>query len=196
MDLLSEHNQGIIRSTSQDHGFPLPLLSTAAQLYLTAMASGWGDEDDCVLARLYLPGRHDLISQLAKYPVHHQEPSASGNTDVNNIKHILEAVHLVIIAEAMSFSDHLGLDATPIKDVITHSASWSKMFEKAFESLHGARWSVRDYPEIDHIRSNLVNFESSLSIMWQKLTSSSRRLSKRLPPFHIHCTWRLLLCRR
>ncbi|KAL9041095.1 MAG: hypothetical protein Q9180_001511, partial [Flavoplaca navasiana] len=49
---------GIITQTARAHAIPLPLLSTAEQLYLSALTNGWGAEDDCELVRLYLPPEH------------------------------------------------------------------------------------------------------------------------------------------
>lgn len=48
--------------------FPVPLVGVAEPLFLSAIADGWGGEDDCVVVRLYLGGRPGLVAERAGRP--------------------------------------------------------------------------------------------------------------------------------
>ncbi|KAI4120813.1 MAG: hypothetical protein LQ341_007496, partial [Variospora aurantia] len=109
MGLRANLQQGIITSTARAHAFPLPVLGTAEQLYLTAISAGWGAEDDCVLTRLYLPSQPDLVGTQAG----HSSSSSSSSPpriSLQTIEDLMIGVHLAGMAEAMSFCTRLGVD--------------------------------------------------------------------------------------
>ncbi|KAL8864719.1 MAG: hypothetical protein Q9174_007246, partial [Haloplaca sp. 1 TL-2023] len=143
---------GIITSTSRDFRYPLPLLSVAEQLYLTCISAGWSKDDDCVTVRLYLPSQHDLVAKQAGSA----SSNASSGITHETIKDLLVGVHLVAVAEAMSFCDHMGIDAMLMYDIVSNAAGASKMFVKAFEPLRKAKWSLKLAPDAVAIRDRLV----------------------------------------
>lgn len=134
--------------------FPLPLLSTAEQLYVTAISAGWGKEDDCVLVRLYLPDRPNLVAQLAQQLNSPKVPTSS----VSDIADLLVGVHLAAMAEAMSYCEYLGIDTNMMFDVVSNAAGASSIFLKAFPEMQGAGWSLRAVDGIERIRERLVSY--------------------------------------
>ena len=145
---------GIITSTSRDFRFPLPLLSTSEQLYMTGISAGWGKEDDCVMVRLYLPGRPNLVAEQAGSPFEgHQSPLVSAV----DIKNLMVGVHLAAMSEAMSFCEVLGIDTTLMFDIVSNAAGASTVFLKYFEPMQQGKWSLKSIPGIKSIRDNLVS---------------------------------------
>lgn len=138
--------------TSREKRFPLPLCSTAEQLYSASISAGWGSEDDCVLVRLFLPGRSSLVQQMAKG----SEPAKGSPVSINDIKNLLIGVHLAASSEAMSFCESLGVDTELMLDVVSNAAGASVMFVKAFADMRKARWSLRGVINADRIRDGLV----------------------------------------
>jgi len=102
--------------------------------------------------RLYLPGRHNLVAQLAK-PSDSRELSA---LSVNDIKDLMVGVHLAGMTEAMSFCDHLGIDSDLMFDVVSNAAGSSSVFLRAFSDMQGARWSLKAIAGIEDICKRLV----------------------------------------
>lgn len=127
-------------------------MSTAEQLYMGCISAGWGKEDDCVLVRLYLPGRENLVAQLAK-PSDRHEPST---LSVNDIKDLMVGVHLAGMSEAMSFCDHLGVDSDLMFDVVSDAAGSSSVFLRTFSDMQCAKWSLKAIAGIEDIRKRLV----------------------------------------
>ena len=151
------YEQGIITSTARDLKFPLPMISTAEQLYLTAVSAGWGKEDDCVLTRLYLPGRPDLIIQNAK------ASNATQPTDltVEDIKDLMVGVHLAGMAEAMLFCEHLGIDTDLMYDIVSNAAGASAIFSKTSADVQKGNWELRSISGAEKIRDRLVSIHQS-----------------------------------
>ncbi|KAJ4178539.1 hypothetical protein NW755_013153 [Fusarium falciforme] len=56
---------GIVVSTARTLQFPLPLASTAEQLYISGSGQGYGTEDDAGLVRVFLPGSPDAVKAQA-----------------------------------------------------------------------------------------------------------------------------------
>lgn len=79
--------RGMITSTARDF---LPMISTAEQIYMTAISAGWGKEDDCVITRLYLLGRLKLVLQRVKAI----DDTRSTDLSVDDIKDLMDGVHL------------------------------------------------------------------------------------------------------
>ncbi|KAI4123912.1 MAG: hypothetical protein LQ338_005059 [Usnochroma carphineum] len=131
---------GIITSTARQHNFPLPVLATAEQLYLTAISAGWGAEDDCVLVRLYLPSQPDLVSTRAGC----SSPSASPSISLDTIENLMVGVHTAAVAEAMAFCVRLGIDVDLMYDIVANAAGASEVFTSLFKELKSNGWWLDD----------------------------------------------------
>ena len=149
---------GIITSTARDFKFPLPLLSESEQLYVKAISAGWGKEDDCTLVRLYLPGRENLVEHEAK-PFHYSE---SPSVEVDDVRNLMIGVHLAAVSEAMSFCEHLGIDASLMFDIVTHAAGASAIFLKTFKEMQKGAWCLQSVTGVETIRDRLVNFPDAI----------------------------------
>ncbi|RSL76857.1 hypothetical protein BHE90_004951 [Fusarium euwallaceae] len=60
---------GIVMSTARTLQFPLPLASTAEQLYISGSGQGYGTEDDAGLVRVFLPESPDAVKAQASQTV-------------------------------------------------------------------------------------------------------------------------------
>ncbi|KAL6364239.1 hypothetical protein LRP88_02156 [Fusarium phalaenopsidis] len=60
---------GIVVSTARTLQFPLPLASTAEQLYISGSGQGYGTEDDAGLVRVFLPKSPDAVKTQASQTV-------------------------------------------------------------------------------------------------------------------------------
>ncbi|KAL8710581.1 MAG: hypothetical protein Q9220_004805 [cf. Caloplaca sp. 1 TL-2023] len=159
---------GIITQTGREAKFPLPLLTVAEQLYLTAISAGWGSEDDCVIVRLYLPGQNDLVAKRAGSP----SDAGSRETTWETIQDLLIGVHLASITEAMSFCEYLGVDTEMMYDIVSNAAGSTRVFEKFFERVKGNGWKLKGIADAESIRERLV---SDVSLEYSYLQESSRR---------------------
>ena len=137
--------------------FPLPMLSVAEQLYTTAISAGWGKEDDCVMTRLYLPNRPDLVTEQAKSP----ETSQSTQLQYDDIGFLLIGVHLAVISEAMSFCEKLGIDTDIMFDIVSNAAGSSVMFVDSFNYMQKKNWSLGAVPNANLVRYQLVSMMST-----------------------------------
>ena len=144
---------GIITSTSRAFKFSLPLLSTSEQLYSTAIASGWGKDDDCVLVRLYLPGQPNLVTQQVKRKAY----TGTSVISVEDIKNLMVAVHLAAASEAMLFCKILGIESDLMFDIVTNAAGASAVFDKNFKDMQRYNWLLKGMPGAEGIRNGLVN---------------------------------------
>ncbi|KAL6722039.1 hypothetical protein ACLMJK_001144 [Lecanora helva] len=144
---------GIITTTSRAFKHPLPLLSTSEQLYLTGISAGWGKEDDCVMVRLYLPDRPDLVAQQALASF---ENARSPIVSAIDIRNLMIAVHLAAVSEAMSFCEVLGIDTDLMFDIVSNAAGASDVFLKYFQPMQQGKWSLKSVPEVEEIRRNLM----------------------------------------
>ena len=144
---------GIITSASRGYKFPLPLLSTCEQLYQQAISTGYTNDNDCVLVRLYLPQQQNLVEEQAKAKESGDKPLVS----VDDIKNLMVAVHLVATIEAMAFCEHLGIELDLMYDIVLNAAGASAVFEKYFKDLKKARWSLKGVSGVEAIREELVS---------------------------------------
>jgi len=69
--------QGIVTSSARSCGFPLPLSSTAEQLYISGSSRGFGREDDAGLVRVFTPQSPNIVHELSKKAVASQNLSPS-----------------------------------------------------------------------------------------------------------------------
>ncbi|KAI4251378.1 MAG: hypothetical protein L6R42_008408 [Xanthoria sp. 1 TBL-2021] len=152
---------GIITQTSRTHKFPLPLLSTAEQLYLSALTNGWGAEDDCVLVRLYLPpSQADLVATQSGHPSKSSTKESSRpihNVTWETIRDIMIAVHIAAVTEAMGFCEYLGIDVALMYDIVSNAAGNSRVFEQSFKRMGKKGWRVDGLEEAEQIVQRLVS---------------------------------------
>lgn len=144
---------GIITTTSQALKFDLPLLYESEKLYTAGESTGWSREDDCVIVRLYLPGRPDLVSQQAKSFV----PSESPAVSVIDVQDLMIGVHLAAMSEAVSFCGPLGIDTDLMFDIVSNAAGSSAVFVKHFKEMQEGKWSLRSITGVGEIRDRLVS---------------------------------------
>ena len=137
--------------------FPLPMLSMAEQLYTTAISAGWGKEDDCVMTRLYLPNRHDLVKEQVKSSKASEPPQLQ----FHDIKFLLVGVHAAVISEAMSFCEKLGIDTEIMFDIVSNAAGSSIMFMRSFKDMQKAKWPLRAVPNANLVRYQLVSMTNT-----------------------------------
>ena len=133
--------------------FALPMLSMAEQLYTTAISAGWGKEDDCVMTRLYLPNRPDLVTEQAKSSKTFEPPQLH----FHDIKYLLIGVHVAVISEAMTFCEKLGIDTDIMFDIVSNAAGSSAMFSHMFKGMQKEKWSLGALHSTDLMRSQLVS---------------------------------------
>lgn len=119
---------------------------------MTSISAGWGKEDDCVTVRLYLPAQGDLVAKQAGPGPR----DASTTVTLNTIEDLMIGVHLVTVAEAMSFCERLGIDTELMFDIVSNAAGASRIFVKAFKSMQQGAWSLKAAPDAEGIRNRLV----------------------------------------
>ena len=159
--------------------FPLPLLSTAEQLYTTAISAGWGKEDDCVMTRLYLPNRSDLIVEQAKASKASEPPQSQ----FDDIENLLIGVHVAVISEAMSFCEKLSIDTDIMFDIVSNAAGSSVMFTRSFKDMQKKYWSLGGVPHAEMVRDRLVSMRSTGTQrdgMLIKIQEGSVRMANRI----------------
>ncbi|KAL8735129.1 MAG: hypothetical protein Q9166_001005 [cf. Caloplaca sp. 2 TL-2023] len=166
LDTRDVFEKGIITQTSRQHSFPLPLLSTAEQLYLSAISAGWGAEDDCVLVRLYLPpGQGDLVARQADRP----DPlPIKHNITLETIEDIIVGVHTAAIAEAMGFCEYLGIETDLMYDIVSHAAGTSRVFETAFQGMKEKGWRIEGVEVGGEVGERLVSAFVFVTVVMRK----------------------------
>ena len=137
--------------------FPLPLLSTAEQLYTTAISAGWGKEDDCVMTRPYQPNRPDLVVEQAEASQASEPPQLK----FQDISYLLIGVHVAVVSEAMSFCEKLGIDTDIMFDIVSNAAGSSVMFTRSFKDMRNKKWSLEGVPHATMVRDQLVSMRST-----------------------------------
>lgn len=152
---------GIVEETARGERFPLPVLGVAAQLFLSAMGCGWGAEDDCVVVRLYLGGRSELVTERAGRPEVGRE---GAGISVSEIRDLLVGVHLAVMSEAMAFCERLGIDTELMHDIVSNAAGASRVFETRFRNMKKLGWRVKGLQGVEEIRDRLVSVAASLMV--------------------------------
>lgn len=109
------------------------------------MIDGYGLEDDAYLYRIYLSKSQDASQHQSGLPtspesskqqsVTHSRPVSTLDLDSNSKLHLiirmLRAVHLAATAEALNFSDKLGLGGWDLYRIVESAAGASTMFVEA-----------------------------------------------------------------
>ena len=156
---------------------------------MAGISSGWGKEDDCVMVRLYLPGRPNLVNQQVK-----TNPEAkSCSFAITDIEDLLIGVHLAVISEAMAFCERLGLDVELMFDIVSNAAGSSAVFVKTFDGLRTGGWSLKAVHDVERIQNRLVSSQAYLLLWVHPNLAFSPKQSKRLPTFAIHSSCHPLL---
>ena len=127
-----------------------------------SISAGLGKEDDCTLVRLYLPSQPDLVTQLVTRSVSFQESLLS----ISDIADLMVGVHLVVMTEAMSFCEHVGIDSNMMFDVVSNAAGASSVFLKTFSKLQEAGWNLKTLDGVKEIRARMV-FLPSLCLCYE-----------------------------
>lgn len=155
---------GIVTSTAREDRFPLPMVGTAEQLYLSAIGKGWGAEDDCVVVRLFLPdSKPELVMERAGKPVAagSEDSRAGGEAgkmiSVDDITDLMVGVHLASMSEAMVFCETLGIDPDLMCDIVSNAAGASTVFEKYFAEMKKTGWGLKGIQGSEKIRERLVS---------------------------------------
>ena len=120
---------------------------------MTAISAGWGKEDDCVMTRLYLPNRSDLVMEQAKPSKASEQPQL----ELHDIESLLIGVHVAVISEAMPFCEKLGIDTNIMFDIVSHAAGSSVMFTRSFKDMQNQNWSLGGVPHAKMVRDQLVS---------------------------------------
>ena len=120
---------------------------------MTAISAGWGKEDDCVMVRLYLPRRPDLVTQQANVTIH-ARPLAPA---VDAIKDLMVGVHLAAMTEAMSFCEYLCIDTGLMFDIVSSAAGASAIFLETFADMQKGAWKLRSITDVEKIEARLVS---------------------------------------
>lgn len=144
---------GIIAGTAREETFPLPMVAVAEQLFLSAIGAGWGAEDDCVVVRLYLPGRPRLVTErVGKASEGSLDPTSTINVD--DITDLMVGVHLAAMSEAMAFCETLGVDSALMYDIVSNAAGASNVFGKYFGRMRERGWGLKG---LEGVRERLVS---------------------------------------
>ena len=142
----------IITKTIREYNFRLPLLERSEELYQDCSALGWEREDDCVVARLYMPGQPNLVAEHAKSWEGHDQPRMS----IDDIESLMMGVHLAVINEAMVFCERLEIDTDLMFDIVSNAAGSSAVFLKYFQQMQKDAWFLRLVPGVNDLRDRLV----------------------------------------
>ncbi|CAK7235654.1 hypothetical protein SBRCBS47491_009368 [Sporothrix bragantina] len=157
----------IIVNTSRTVAFPVFLVATAEQVYQACIHAGWARDDDSTIWRLYLPDQpFDYIHQCTKRPNDSHRSSMSGGQDededssditIQDIVNIFAGGHLATAAEAMGFTEAVGLDTAVMYDIISKAAGSNWQFVENVPKMKTPTWSLRDVPSAPEVGRRLVS---------------------------------------
>jgi len=155
--------QGIITSTARAQSFPAPLSSTAEQVYLSALAKGYGKDDDAGVVRFYYSDRPKVsIGDLSPENI---------AARIDLVVNLLKGIHVCAAAEAIAFTKNLGLDLEQFYQLTKDAAGGSREFQ-------GPGWEMIQLIEG---RSNSEDGVSSLITTHvdnlKEVTTEARRLN-------------------
>jgi 3-hydroxyisobutyrate dehydrogenase len=117
--------KGIITTTAREKEFPIPLSTTAEQVYLSALLKGFGKDDDAGIVRMYYPGPVSKASATLKEPL--TSEVVAGRTEL--VLKLLRGIHVCAAAEAIAFTKHLGLDLEQFYELTKDAAGGSREFQ-------------------------------------------------------------------
>ncbi|MCJ1309277.1 hypothetical protein MMC25_002936 [Agyrium rufum] len=115
-------DSGIITEEGRLADYPTPMVSTAEQVYLTALAKGYGGDDDSKIVRIYLDERQTSLV-----------PSQGTSTDsekIELVKNLLIGIHTCAAAEALCFAKQLKIDLDQFFALASDAAGGSAVFNR------------------------------------------------------------------
>ena len=120
---------------------------------MLGVSSGWGEEDDCALLRLYLPQQCGLVHEL----VNASPEARASSITIGDIETLMTGVHLAAVSEAMSFCERLSIDVDLMFDIVSNAAGSSNIFLEAFADMRNGAWSLSAVKGIDQLRRRFVS---------------------------------------
>ncbi|KAK2829887.1 hypothetical protein FQN49_007161 [Arthroderma sp. PD_2] len=124
----------IITNSARLNQFPVPLSSTAEQVYVSGLSHGYGPDDDAGMVRMYYP---DPISKVASPTTMTPEAKAKAMSLVISL---LRNIHLCAAAEAVAFARYLNADMAQFYELVNAAAGGSLMFKsKGSEMIDGVK---------------------------------------------------------
>lgn len=135
--------------------FPVPLVAAAEQFYIACIHAGWAKDDDSTSWRLYLPRYpEDTIHQMTKET--QTLVPRNGAITIQDIIDIFVGVHLATSAEAMGFTEAVGMDTGVMYDIISKAAGSNWQFVEHVPRMKKPTWSLRDVPAAEAVSLRLV----------------------------------------
>jgi len=159
---------GIVTSHAKSHGFPLPLASTAEQLYIQGAFAGLTKEDDAGLVRLYLPPNGSDSALKAR----------KERINAETISDILAGIHLASSRECTAFAKHVGMDADMLYDIVTKAAGASEVYAQVVPQLKTTDGSLKSLKEALLICERLEAAIQKASAIRQPLPMASAALQQ------------------
>jgi len=145
---------GIVCDTGRDIKFPMPMASTAEQLYRAGNTAGMLKDDDAKLVQLYLPSDSgDLVARKAKANVN---MAASHQVSADTVNDLLAGIHLAASVEGLAFCKALGMDTKLMYEIISKAAGWNKMFTDHMPAmLEKNEWTLAHCKGAESVRDRL-----------------------------------------
>ncbi|KAJ6102854.1 Oxidoreductase [Penicillium sp. IBT 16267x] len=121
---------GIITTSARENQFPIPLCSTAEQVYLGALLQGYGPKDDSSMVRQYFPKPVRDVSNTW---------TLDEEADLRQlVLDMMEVTNLVAAAEAIAFARHLKVDLQQFFGLVSNAAGSSRQFmTRGLEMIQG-----------------------------------------------------------
>ena len=108
--------------------FPTPLCSIAEQVYFAAVDRGWGANDDAGIVRLWTA---DPVSSIQS-----SLSAEEKQQKLTLVKDLLNGIHLVAAAEALSLAKHVSIPLPQIYELAKDAAGGSKQFENYGQKIN------------------------------------------------------------
>lgn len=149
--------KSIIVNTSRLVNFPVTLVATAEQLYIAGNHAGWAADDDSTLWRLFMPGYPaDIVHQMTK-PEGSKIIAREDAVTVQTIIDLFAGGHLATAAEAMGFTEAIGLDTDVMYHIICQAAGSNAQFVDNVPHMEKPTWSLRNVPAAKDVCHRLVS---------------------------------------
>lgn len=136
--------------------FPMFLVSTAEAVYQAGIHAGWAKDDDSSLPRLYLRGYpNHIIHQLTK-----DDNSLVLRIDDITVQDVIDVFtggHLAASAEALGFTEAVGLDTDVMYDIISKAAASNVQFMENAPKMKKPTWSLKDVDTASDVGRRLVS---------------------------------------
>ncbi|KAF2095714.1 hypothetical protein NA57DRAFT_59696 [Rhizodiscina lignyota] len=160
----SHKDTSIIVNESRIVHFPVFLTAAAETVFQAGIHAGWIKDDDTRLTRLYLPGYPDhLVHQLTKgeNSVVPRNPEIT----VQDIIDIFVGANLAISAEAMGFTEAVGLQTDLMYDIISKGAGSNVQFIENVPKMKKPTWSLKDVEGAKDVGQKLAKALSKANLV-------------------------------